>query len=197
MFDANSLLGHHGLLFIFGNVFVNQIGLPIPAFPTLVIAGCLCHGAIALAAVFAVALLACVIADGAWYLAGRAYGERSLKMLCRMSLQPESCLEETRLRFARRNAGFLFVARFIPGVDQIAVPLAGSIGIAWRPFLIFNTAGAAVWLVAGLAIGACFRSRSEHLLALVADIGAVLTVVACVTVAYIAYRWWQRRRDAK
>lgn len=197
VFDSSSLLGHHGLLLIFGNVLVNQIGLPIPAFPTLVIAGCLCQGAIALAAVFAVALTACVIADVAWYLAGRAYGERALKMLCRMSMQPESCLEETRQRFARRNASFLFFARFIPGVDQIAVPLAGSLGIAWRPFMIFNTAGAVVWLAAGLGLGVCFKSQAQALLAVIADVGAVLTIVAAVVIAYFGIRWYRRRGGRK
>jgi membrane protein DedA with SNARE-associated domain len=197
VFDSNSLLGLHGLLFIFGNVLANQLGLPIPAFPMLIIAGSLCHGTIAVTAVFAVALTACVIADGAWFMAGRAYGDRALKMLCRISLQPESCLEGTRLRFARRNASFLFYSRFIPGVDQIAVPLAGSLGIAWGPFLIFNTAGAVVWLVAGLSIGVCFESQAQALLSVIEHVGAVLTVVACVTVAFIAYRWWQRRRDRK
>jgi membrane protein DedA with SNARE-associated domain len=195
--DSNSLLGIHGLLFIFGNVFANQIGLPIPAFPTLVIAGSLCHGTLAVAAIFAVALIACVIADGAWFMAGRAYGDRALKMLCRMSLQPDSCLEGARLRFARRNASFLFVARFIPGVDQISVPLAGSLGIPWGPFLIFNTAGAVVWLAAGLTIGVCFKSQAHALLTLVTDAGAVITVIACLTVAYIAFRWWRRRSGGK
>ena len=197
MFDANSLLGHHGLLLIFGNVLANQLGLPIPAFPTLIIAGCFSLGAFAVAAVFARALIACVIADAAWFQAGRAYGDRAMRVLCRMSLQPDSCLEETQLRFARRNASFLFVARFIPGVDQIAVPLAGSLGIAWGPFMIYNTAGAVVWIAAGLTIGICFKSQIPALLTMVADVGTVLTALVVVAAAYIAYRWWRRRSERK
>jgi membrane protein DedA with SNARE-associated domain len=193
--DSNSLFGHYGPLLLFGNVFANQIGLPIPAFPTLIVAGSLCHGAVPLAGVFAIALSACVIADGAWFIAGRAYGERAMRMLCRMSLQPDSCLEGARLRLARRNASFLFFARFIPGIDQIAVPVAGSLGIAWLPFLIFNTAGAIVWVLAALSIGIFFESQTQVLLALIEDVGTVLVVAAIGVVAFIAFRWWRRRRD--
>jgi len=195
VFEPNSLFGHYGLLFIFGNVLANQIGLPIPAVPTLILAGSLCHGMIPVAGVFAVALLACVVADGAWFIAGRAYGEGAMKMLCRMSLQPDSCLEGAKLRFARRNASFLFFARFVPGVDQIAVPLAGSLGIAWGPFLIFNTAGAVVWVIAALSIGIFFKEQTQTLLAMIEDVGAVFTVAAGVVVAFILFRWWRRRRE--
>jgi len=195
VFEPNSLFAHYGLLLIFGNVLANQLGLPIPAVPTLILAGSLCHGALSVAGVFAVALSACMLADGAWFIAGRAYGERAMKFLCRMSLQPDSCLEGAKLRFARRNPSFLFFARFVPGIDQIAVPLAGSLRIAWGPFLIFNTAGAVVWVIAALSIGIFFKAQTQTLLAMIEDVGTVLTVAAVVVIAFIAFRWWRRRRE--
>src|ERR1700740_2199953 len=95
--DLTSLVPQYGLAVVFANVFVEQIGMPVPAIPTLVVAGALASGGkLSLVAVFAVALAACVIADVTWYVAGRYYGNRVMKMLCQISLTPDSCVSQTQ-----------------------------------------------------------------------------------------------------
>jgi membrane protein DedA with SNARE-associated domain len=126
--DLVSLLGQYGLVVVFVNVLIEQLGFPVPALPTLVVAGALAiEGALSMPLLFAVALLACSLADIAWYIAGRRYGNRVMKLLCRISLTPDV------------NA--LLIAKFVPGLATIAPPLAGATRIGWQRFLFFNTLG--------------------------------------------------------
>jgi len=103
------------------------MGLPIPAVPTLIVAGALVvDGKLSGFAVLGAAMLACAIADSCWYLAGRRYGNGVMKTLCRISLSPDSCVRQTEARFERWGASLLLFAKFVPLVAMIASPLAGA-----------------------------------------------------------------------
>ena len=189
-----SLISQYGLAVVFVNVLVEQIGLPIPAIPTLVVAGALgAAGQLSLPLVFVVALLACLIADGTWYFIGRTYGNRVMKTLCRISLTPDSCVSETQLRFERWGVNALVVAKFVPGLSLIAPPLAGATRIGVPTFLLFNGIGAALWVTAGIAGGALFGKQVEYVLAQIQQYGtAAVVVIGALLAAYIAFKWWER-----
>src|SRR6202011_96027 len=102
---------------------------------------------------FAGALLACVAADSVWFLAGRIYGNGVMKLLCRLSLTPDSCVSETQSRFERWGSNALIVAKFVPGLSLIAPPLAGATQMAWWRFLAYSTLGAAAWVGVALLGG--------------------------------------------
>src|SRR5437660_5218678 len=194
--DLASVVSHYGLAIVFGNVFIEQIGLPVPAIPTLVVAGALAAGGkLSAVAVFAIALLACVIADVAWYVAGRHYGNRVMRILCGISLTPDSCVSQAQTRFELWGRNVLLVAKFIPGVALLAPPLAGATRIGWLAFLLFDTAGGALWVLAGMGGGMLLGSQIERLLEYLQNYGpAAVLLVGALVAAYIAFKWWERHR---
>jgi len=140
--DLVSLLSQSGLAVVFANVLVEQISLPVPALPTLVVAGALAaEGKLSMPLLFVVALVACSLADSAWYIAGRRFGNRVMKMLCRISLTPDSCVSETQARFERWGVTALVIAKFVPALATIAPPLAGATRIGWPRFSVLQLFG--------------------------------------------------------
>src|SRR5690349_8118503 len=130
-----------GLGLIFLNVLLEQLGAPVPAIPTLVIAGALAaNGRLPALGVFALAVAASLIGDSSWYLAGRAYGVRVMKLLCRISLTPDTCVSQTQASFERWGARALVVAKFVPGLSMIAPPLAGATHMGFARFTVYSTA---------------------------------------------------------
>lgn len=191
-----SVVSQYGLAVVFGNVFMEQIGLPIPAIPTLVVAGAFAaSGKLPLVAVFLAALGGCVIADVAWYLAGRRYGNRVMRLLCAVSLTPDSCVSQTQDRFERWGLKALLVAKFVPGISLLAPPLAGATRIGWLPFLAFNTAGGALWVAAGIGGGMLLGEQIEMLLGYVEKYGGrFLVLLGVFIVGYVLFKWWERHR---
>lgn len=184
------------VLAIIANVLLDQLGLPIPAIPTLVVSGALAaDGQLSATAVFVGAVLACLSADGLWYLAGRTYGNGVMKLLCRISLTPDACVSETQARFERWGSNALLVAKFVPGLSIIAPPLAGATHMRWRWFLVFSTLGSAAWVGAAMVAGMLFRQQIEKLLPRLAGLGLMALVTLAVLFGlYIAYKWWDRTR---
>ena len=191
-----ALISQYGVLVVFINVLLEQLGLPIPAIPMLIVAGALATaGQVNAPQLFAVALIACVIADGLWYMAGRIYGNAVMKTLCRMSLTPDWCVSETQARFERWGVSALVIAKFVPGLATIAPPLAGATRITWPRFLSFNTLGGVLWIGTGLGVGMLFNAQIERALAQLENAGSfALGAVGLSLAIYIAYKWWERRR---
>jgi membrane protein DedA with SNARE-associated domain/rhodanese-related sulfurtransferase len=185
-----------GLSVIFFNVLLDQLGLPLPALPTLVIAGALAaDGRLSWSAVSLLALAACVLGDSAWYLAGRAYGARVMKLLCRISLTPDICVSETQTSFERWGDKALLFAKFVPGLSMIAPPLAGALRMSVPRFVLLSLAGSAAWVGAALIGGVLLRPQIEKLLPRLAGVGgAALLLLLLLLGAYIGYKWWDRRR---
>ena len=193
------LITMYGLPIVFVNVFVDQIGLPVPAMPTLILAGAIAAtGALGLTSLFTAAVLACIVPDCVWFLVGRRYGMRVLKTLCRISLEPDSCVNQTQSRFERWGVNSLVIAKFVPGLAIIAPPLAGAIRIGWPRFLTLSAIGGSIWVGSGLAAGVLFKTQIQLALVHLDRIGSVTgTVVATALVAYVLYKWWDRRRFYK
>ncbi len=199
MHELVPLIAHYGLALIFINVLAEQLGLPLPAVPTLVIAGALSvDGQLSAWAVFSVALLACMIGDGAWFIAGRLYGNRVMRLLCRISLSPDSCVRQTEVHFERWGGLMLPVSKFLPGLSTVGPPLAGAMHLTWPGFLFWNGVGAALWSGIALAAGIVFHAQITQLLSRLEDFGlAAIAIVAALLAAYIAFKWWERRRFYK
>jgi len=188
--------GELGVVFVIVNVLLDQIGLPVPALPTLILAGAVAaHSPGSAAALFLGASTACVLPDLGWYVAGRRYGSRVMRFLCRISLSPDSCVSQTQLRFERWGASTLVFAKFVPGLGIIAPPLAGATGMRWPRFVVYSAVGAALWVGAALGAGMLLKPQVEYLLPRLQHIGVdAAAVIGIVLAAYIALKWWQRRR---
>lgn len=185
-----------GLPLIFGLVLVEQLGIPIPALPVLVVAGALSvdHDLSALA-VIAATLAASAIADTLWYALGRRQGHRILKTLCRVSLSPDQCVRQTENLFERWGMPGLLVAKFVPGFSTVAPPLAGAMGIGWGRFLAYDTAGTLVW--AGIAVigGRLLHHAVDSLLGVLDSFGSgALVVLGAVLAVFVLFKWYERRR---
>jgi membrane protein DedA with SNARE-associated domain/rhodanese-related sulfurtransferase len=191
-----SALGQYGFAAVTLNVLLNQIGLPVPVLPTLVLAGALgANGQLPLAAMFLAAVGACLLADCGWYWIGQKYGIRVLKTLCRISLEPDSCVSQTQGRFERWGVNSLVIAKFVPGLSIIAPPLAGAMRIGWLRFFCLSAMAAMLWVGAGLLAGILFKAQIEGLLTHLNHIGGIAVGGALVLLAvYVGYKWWERSR---
>lgn len=191
-----ALITQYGLLLVFLNVLVEQAGVPVPAVPTLVAAGALSGaGRWPLPTVLLVAVLACLLADLAWYAAGRRYGGGVLRMLCRISLSPDSCVKQSELRFVRWRGQVLLVAKFVPGLSTVAPPLVGAMGLRPRAFVLFDGLGSLLWAGAAIGLGYVFAGEVDRVLAALASAGTVAAELATsLLVLYILGKWWRRRR---
>ncbi len=192
--DLVLLIAQYGVLVVFFNVLADQLGLPIPAVPALVVAGALAAGGeLSALQLFLAALVACALADGLWYVAGRLYGSRVMKTLCRVSLTPDSCVSETQTRFERWGMNALVFAKFVPGLATIAPPLAGATHVKWPRFLFFTSLGSALWVGVGLGIGVLFNAQVEQALTWFESAGSyALGILGGLLAMYVAFKWWER-----
>lgn len=187
-------LADHVLLTVTGAVLAHQIGIPLPAFPFLIWAGSVASGdPILLAQAFVLTTLAGTAGNLPWYWAGRRYGHRVLRLVCRITLSPDSCVRQTESAFERRGPAMLVLARFVPGFEAVAPPLAGALRLGTRPFLLYDTAGSALRAGAGLALGLAFRDEVDWLLDRLSALGGhAMLAVGVLLAAYVLYRLAQR-----
>ena len=191
-----SLLQQFGVLLVFLIVFIDQVGVPIPALPVLMVAGGVAAGgSFSVFAVFLAAVAGCLVGDSIWYLAGRWRGHRILRLLCRVSMSPDTCVRQTEDFFGRWGMGALVIAKFVPGLSTIAPPLAGAMRLGVGTFLLFNGIGTAIWAATGIAAGWLLHAQIEGLLAWLARTGGYAAlVVGAALAAWIAWKWWERYR---
>jgi membrane protein DedA with SNARE-associated domain/rhodanese-related sulfurtransferase len=190
------LIAQYGLLIVGANVLLDQLGLPVPAVPTLVVAGAIAaNGGMNAGLLFVIGVFGCVLPDCAWFLIGRIYGIRILKTLCRISLEPDSCVSQTQTRFERWGIKSLVIAKFIPGLAIIAPPLAGAMRTRWREFILLSTLGSMLWVGSALVAGMLFKAQIGAVLADLGRIGGIAGIwIGAVLAAYIAFKWWERAR---
>jgi membrane protein DedA with SNARE-associated domain/rhodanese-related sulfurtransferase len=188
------LIQHYGLAFVFVNVLLLQAGLPVPAYPTLIITGALAaRGGAPLWALVGVAIVAALIADLAWYATGRKYGSSVLKTICRISLSPDSCVRQTESIFARWGARSLAVAKFIPGFASVATSMAGVVRLPVWKFALFDAIGAALWSGVAIGLGYAFSGAINEVLAVFETLGRIgLWIIAGAFMLYLVAKWWQR-----
>src|SRR3954470_13161152 len=166
------LRAHFGLPFVFWNVLLEQVGLPVPAIPTMVVGGATAmQGDYPPLAVFAVAMAACVIGDGVWYVMGRVHGARVLRLLCSISLSPDSCVRQTSLHFERWGAWTLVFGKFLPGIGTVAPPLAGVMRFGLGRFLLLSSIGSALWIVVAVGAGMLLHAQINELVARIEELG--------------------------
>ncbi len=191
--QAADFLIRHGYTVLFGWVLLEQLGLPIPAGPLLIAAGALARaGKMNLTFALALPFVAVILADLFWYFLGRYRGGRILKLLCRISLEPDSCVRRTENLFIRHGARSLLVAKFIPGLNTAASSLAGVFRMPVRRFLIFASLGALFWVVSVTSLGLILGDQLERIALRWG--GWLVAVLAGGLAAYVLWKFIQRQR---
>jgi len=187
---------HHGHVVLLVWVFAEQAGVPVPSLPLLLAAGALAgsHQLNIFASLFIVALAA-VSADSIWYQLGLRKGIKVLQFLCKISIEPDSCVRRTEGVFSKQGARSLIFAKFLPGLSTVAPPLAGVFQMRLRRFLIFDAAGSLLWGATFLGLGYVFSGQIEHIAERAASLGGWLAVILVgVFASYLGYKFVARKR---
>lgn len=192
--SLRALLLFHGYLSLFCYIFAVQAGLPLPADPVLLVMGAAVgDGLYAFGAALGLAVLAAVTGDWLWYELGRWRGRPILRLLCRLTLEPDTCVRKTEVGFMKRGAWTLLFAKFIPGMSLLSTPLAGAIRMPRERFLLADAAGATLWCGTYLGLGAIFHRQINELLFLVGLLGRRAgEVLALLVILFLAWRYTQR-----
>ena len=194
-----SFLGRHGYALLFLWVLAEQSAIPLPSIPLLLASGALIRaGRLEVVAALACCVAGAGLADTLWFFLGRRRGRRVLRLLCRVSLEPDSCVRQTENAFLKYGLRCLLISKFIPGLNAVAAPLAGNSKAPYKMFLLYDAGGAAIWSSAYLALGYVFSEQLETLLAYVSQMGSgLLALVLVLTALWIGRKWLQRERFLK
>jgi len=197
MGGLETAIANQGGPLILLNVFLQQIGVPVSAEPTLLVAGSLvARERLSVFAIGGAVLTATLVADVIWYLIGRRYGARALRFALRGSAKPEQRLDQTMRLFARWGSAAFALAKFIPGVPMVGPVLAGSSGITWRVFLAYDVVAMSAWAGAFTGLGVIFASDVGRIVKLLDRVGVWGLVVGAAVVVVVAARALMRRRRA-
>lgn len=196
MNETFQFLSRHGYAVILAWVCAEQAGVPVPALPLLLAAGALAGvGRMNPAAAAGLAVFGALVSDTMWYSLGRLRGIRVLKLLCRISLEPDSCVRNTQGVFARYGARTLLGAKFIPGLGAAAAPLAGVVRMPVTRFLACDALGAALWASTYVALGYLFSNQLETVAMQGGRLGATfLGLLAAACAAFVAWKYVRRHR---
>jgi membrane protein DedA with SNARE-associated domain/rhodanese-related sulfurtransferase len=191
-----TLFLRHAYSVLFGWVLVEQAGVPIPSAPLMLAAGTMSAAhKVQVALLIPVVLLACLIADTAWWWMGRRFGSRVLDLLCRMSFDASTCVNRAQGSIARRGGLTLLFAKFVPGVSTIAAPIAGQAGMPFHEFAVYDIVGTLVWASTWLFAGRFFGDVAERSTKLFATLTHfAVALVLLMILGTIIYRYVQRHR---
>jgi membrane protein DedA with SNARE-associated domain/rhodanese-related sulfurtransferase len=191
-------LSQHGYSILFAAVFLEAIGIPVPAALALLIAGAAAaRGSLHPGLTVATALSAMMAGDTIMFLLGRYTGWWLLSLLCRLSLNPESCILRSADSFYKRGRMLLVVAKFVPGINTMAPPMAGSMNMRLFPFLRLDLAGAMLYAGAYLTLGWIFSgalgvvTRGYQMFG--RALGGVVIAALCIYVAFVIRAWIRAR----
>jgi membrane protein DedA with SNARE-associated domain len=185
----------HGYVLLFSWVLVEQSAIPLPSVPLLLAAGALSRtGRLVFLPALACCVIGALIADTIWFQIGRHRGRQVLRLLCRVSLEPDSCVRQTENAFLKYGMRSLLVSKFIPGLNAVAAPMAGNSRNPYWKFLLYDSAGASIWSGGYLALGYLFSQQLEKMVVYASRMGSnlLLLVIALFTL-WIGRKYMQRR----
>jgi len=199
MNETLEFLVRHGATVLFVAVFVDQMGVPLPAVPWLLAAGALAGaGKMNWVAALSAATFGSLSADMIWFYLGRYRGQRVLNLLCRISLEPDSCVRRTENLFTRYGMRGVVVAKFIPGLSTLLPPLAGNAGVSTSRFVFFDGLSSLLYGGGFMLAGVLFSHQLQQLINALGGLGrSALGVVAGLVALYIGYKYFQRQRLLK
>jgi len=183
---------------IFLAVFANQLCLPIPSVLFLIIAGALAKsGSLNIEGVILVGVAGCLLADSAWFVAGRRCGYRIVRGLSAFSMDGQNSAVKARRFFARRGLFVLTFAKFVPGLDVLMPPLAGALNGATVSFLLFDAAGAFFWSTAYCFAGYLFADHLDIVAATLDRVSGALAILLAGVLCYLTWRAWELVRTMR
>ena len=186
----------YGYWVVFGAVLAESLGVPLPSFPVILLAASMVLGTrFSIAGLLLVSISGAIAGDMVWYSLGRLRGRRILRTLCSLTLNPDSCVSRTENIFVRHGLKSLLVAKFVPGLNTVAPPLAGMLKVSPLRFALFDLGGITIWASSALALGVLFRTEVEWLLEWLQAFGKLSVIILAVLMAgWLLLKWIERRQ---
>jgi len=192
--DVQAIVAH-GYIWLFVFTLLERIGLPLLVTPVMIAAGAVAGlGDMSLSGILAVSVVACEIGDAVWYELGRIRGASVLRILCKISLEPDSCVRKSEDRFSRHTGSALLSSKFLPGVGRLAAPIAGLAKMPRERFLLLNGAGSLLWAAAFALIGYVPARKLPIDVLLEEAAGWLLLLLILALIGNVAYKFYQRRK---
>lgn len=187
---AFTFLASHGYLVVFVWMFADQAALPLPSIPLLVAAGAVAAGGgLDLTTVIAVASVATVLADSLWFLIGKHGGGKAIGLVCRLSIEPDSCVAATRNAFGRFGPVTLIIAKYLPGVQTLAPASAGIAGAPWLGFLALDLIGTLLFVVPFVFGGYFFAAQITSFVTSMGEVtGGIALLVVTLILIYVLFK---------
>jgi len=191
-----AFIERHGYALLFFWVLAEQGAVPLPSAPLLLAAGALSSaGRLHLLPAILCCLIAALVADSIWFELGRRRGRQVLRIVCRLSLEPDSCVHQTESAFRKWGMRSLLVSKFIPGLSTVAAPLAGHSRSSYGRFLLYDSAGALIWSGSYITAGYLFSQQLEKIVGYASRLGSnLILLVAASCAIWIGWKFVQRRR---
>jgi membrane protein DedA with SNARE-associated domain/rhodanese-related sulfurtransferase len=188
----------HGYLWLFVAALLERLGLPLLVTPVMVAAGAIAGlGQLSLLTIVLVTVIASEIGDLVWYELGRRQGSSVLRLLCKISLEPDSCVRRSEDAFARHTTSSLIYSKFVPGVGRLAGPVAGMSGMERGRFLLFNGLGSLLWAVV-FALAGYIPARKLPIDVLIEEAaGWLLALLVVALIANVVWKYVQRQKFIK
>ncbi|HTT62260.1 MAG TPA: VTT domain-containing protein [Bryobacteraceae bacterium] len=189
----------HGYALLFFWILAEQGALPLPSAPLLLACGALAQdGRLSAHWVLLTGLAACLIADNFWFVLGRRRGARVLRFICKVALEPDSCVRQTETIYQKYGSRSLLVAKFVPGLNAVSAPLAAISGVSFGRFILFDSLGALIWISSLIALGYIFSGQLDLVGDYALRMGSWLAVLAVgLLAAWIGWKFVQRERFLK
>jgi membrane protein DedA with SNARE-associated domain len=189
----------HGYALLFFWILAEQAALPLPSAPLLLACGALAKdGRLTPHWIVLIGVAACLIPDNVWYMLGRRRGAKVLRFICRLALEPDSCVRQTETAYQRYGIRSLLVAKFVPGLNAVSAPLAAISGVSFGRFVVFDTLGALLWIGTFTGLGYIFSGELDKVGDFAARMGSGVVVLAvALLAAWIGWKFLQRRRFLK
>ncbi len=196
MFSFHNLLLHHGYLLLFVYVLIVSVGVPVPVDPLFLLMGAQAGDhRYSLFLSILTAIVPALLGDILWYEIGKQKGRSVLGLLCKLSLEPDTCVRNTESAFSSRGSNALLFSKFVPGMSLASVTLAGISGMPFGRFVLADAAGCTLWASAYLTAGWLFHKQVDSIIGLLGLYGrrAGLVIVSLLAL-YLAYKYFQRWR---
>ena len=188
------LIHQYGVLAVCVSVLLEDSGLPIPSYPVLMLASAFTLTSWTAPLVLIAAVAVAIFADTIWYFAGARLGPSIMRVACRMSFSPDSCVDRTESRFSRIGPWALLMVKFLPGIALATIVFSGVTRLRLARFLIFDAVGSTIYLGLPLVLGRVFHNAIEAMLGYFAQFGLIGAIIVAAAIAvWLVYRWLRRR----
>src|SRR4051812_20112111 len=192
------LLIAHGYSILFAMALAERLGLPLLLAPVLLAVGVLAGtGSMSVTSAILVATVACILGDTVWFEIARSKGTIVMRWLCKLSLEPDSCVRKSQLEFDRRARWFILTSKFIPGISHIAPAAAGATNYPRGDFFLLNAAGSAVWIIVTVFAAYVSTRKLDVGGAVIDFVPVILLLFFVLIVVNVVMKWYRRQQFIK